>query len=201
MFGITLPEQPDKVDIQGWILCIGMSDIKAFGAYTPDFLMHGFCQRLAADIWKRSIDVTEGRISLNEIQCCQGFHPLCGWCDYSGTCPKFQSLDISDTEYDAQLLHLENLKSRKSSIEEEIDIIEDRIGSHYRLVNPDGQWLDTGSFRFRLSDIKGRSSLDRRMLEAELSVMIGDEMTSELMSRVTSEGRPYQRLYINRKSQ
>lgn len=54
MFGIKMPEQPDKVDIQGWVLCIGMSDIKAFGAYNPDFLMSGFCQRLAADIWNKS---------------------------------------------------------------------------------------------------------------------------------------------------
>lgn len=104
------------------------------------------------------------------------------------------SQSISATlNHDAQLLHLENLKSRKSSIEEEIDVIEDMVGRYYSHVNPDGRWFDTGSFRFRLSDIKGRTSLDRRVLEAELSVMIGDEMTSELMNRVTSEGNIHTR--------
>lgn len=198
LYGIVLPAKPERVDIQGWVLCIGMSDVQAFGPYEPDDLMLGLCKKLAGNIWNNMQAIKEGKTSLNDVPYCHGFHPLCDWCEHSYTCLKFKYIDASDTEYDSQLLQLEELKSQKSTLEKAISNQEDRIRRQYHLINPDGLWLDTGEFRFKVTNINGRNTIDKNRLEAELAGILDENSASGLMNRITKTGDPYERLYISR---
>ncbi|TWI62851.1 hypothetical protein LZ24_03339, partial [Desulfobotulus alkaliphilus] len=62
--GVKLPDTSDGVDIQGWVLCLGMSDIKPFGPYRPDYLLWGICEKVGRRIWEGMHKYQSGLIRL-----------------------------------------------------------------------------------------------------------------------------------------
>jgi len=196
LFGITLPDHPKGVDIEGWVLCLAMSDAKAFGPYRPSREMLGLCLRTAEAMWTTTRDVKAGRTDLDSVATCPGFHPLCDWCDHAHGCPKFDADPVLDPALDAELAALSGLKADKAELEARIDAHEARIRRFCRRAGRNAGWLSTGRFRFKTSRIHGRKTIDSELLRAELINRIGAAQADSVLTQSTTEGRAYERLTV-----
>ena len=196
LFGIALPDHPKDVDIEGWVLCLAMSDAKAFGPYRPSREMLYLCLRTAETLWTTTQGVKAGRIELDSVATCPGFHPLCDWCDHADGCPKFDADPINDPSLDSELAALSNLKTHKADLEARIDALEARVRRFCRRAGRDTGWLSTGRFRFKTSRIHGRKTIDSELLRAELINRIGAAQADSVLTQSTTEGRAYERLTV-----
>jgi len=199
LFGVDLPDAPDAVDIEAWVLSISLSEVRPFGPYLPEENMLDACLQTAVAIWRTAEDVQAGSLELNDLDYCRGFHPLCDWCDVNADCPKFQGVSIpSDSACGLELEELAMLKDRKMALEERIAESEKRIRQTYRLVG--GQdWLSIGEHRFRVATVAGRRTLDRSLVVDTLTSLIGDELKSqEALEQCEKAGRPHERLYVSK---
>lgn len=199
LFGVDLPESPDTMDIEAWVLSISMSEVKPFGPYLPDMGMLEACLQTAVGIWRTTEDVRSGNLDLNDLDYCRGFHPLCDWCDVNADCPKFQSVSIpSDSACGLELEELAMLKERKVVLEERIADAEERIRQTYSLIGTK-DWISTGDHRFRVTTVTGRKTLDRSLVLDTLSSLIGNEIKAQsALEECEKTGKPYDRLYIGK---
>jgi hypothetical protein len=198
LFGVVLPESPDTVDIEAWVLSISMAKVRPFGPYLPDETMLEACLQTAVGIWRTAEDVRSGSLQLNDLDYCRGFHPLCDWCDVNAGCPKFQAVSIpSDSVCGLELEELAMLKDRKAALEGRIAEAEGRIRQTFRLVG--GQdWISTGDYRFRVTTVAGRRTLDRSLVADMLTSLISDELKAQTaLEQCEKAGRPHERLYIS----
>lgn len=200
VFGISLPREADNLDMEGWVLCLSMSDARAFGPYRPDTAMLGMCQRIAGDIWTTTHQIQTGETALSSVPYCTGFHPLCDWCDHAEGCPKFTAQALDDPAYDQSLEDLADLKASKAYLEEAISTEEERIRCFYAAMTAVGDspgWLQTAGFRFKVVEQAGRKSIESAKLDAELRNELGDEEAESLLARITKTGKPSHRLYVS----
>jgi hypothetical protein len=200
-FGISLPQVPHSVDLEGWVLCLSMSDARAFGPYRPDTNMLHLCRRIASELWMTTQRISDGTESsektLSKVPHCTGFHPLCDWCDHADDCPKFTAQELTDPAYDEALTRLTMLKENKASLEASIASEEKRIRSFCQSVGIPSGWLKTNRFRFRTITQTGRKTIDTPLLRQELRNGLGEGAAESLLTRVTRTGAPFQRLYIS----
>lgn len=208
LFGLDLPTSPKSVAIEGWALCVAMSDAKAFGPYLPNKAMLGHGLRLATTLWNTIKAIRDGAMRLDDVPTCAGFHPLCDWCAVNATCPKFRPLNIGgqpvelDPEHASALSRLETLKERKSSLEKDIVALEERIRhAFHRLAGQQEHpgWLTAGDYRFRVTTQPGRRTIDQAALLAELLALTGaEEAATQVLGRIQKTGRPFERLTVSR---
>ena len=53
----------------------------------------------AAQLWGELTAFRAGHITLAQVDCAQGFYPLCSYCEHNGDCPKFpQGLQMPQWE-------------------------------------------------------------------------------------------------------
>ncbi|MGE4440574.1 MAG: hypothetical protein AB7D27_03690 [Desulfomicrobium sp.] len=195
-FGIEMPAHPSEVDIEAWVLCISMSDAKAFGPYLPDDTMLSFCLNKAEELW---LEFDASKVSgggLDGLATAQGFHPLCSWCEFNADCPKFDGLD--QPQWSDTLDLLKDLKARQGELEVEISEIEEGLRTAYALSDVDGSWINAGRHRFRVSAQAGRRSLNKEQLRLELATVLGEDDADGLIARCESEGKPFDRLMVNK---
>lgn len=200
LFGVNLPESPDTVDIEAWVLSISMSEVKPFGPYLPDMGMLEACLQTAVGIWRTTEDVRSGNLELNDLDYCRGFHPLCNWCDVNADCPKFNGLDISglDSTSALELEELAMLKEQRTALIDRIDEAEARIKRTYQSVNTK-DWLTTGSNRFRVTTVAGRKMLDRNLVADTLVSLIGDELKAHAaLEQCEKKGKSFERLFLSK---
>jgi hypothetical protein len=197
-FGVDMQEDIRKVNLEGWVLCLSMNDAKAFGPYKANTTMTKFCEKTAKAIWEKSEEIRNNKLDLNSVEFCKGFHPLCDFCNHSSDCPKFTTYELGDSVYNDLLTELEELKSRKAKLAKDIAIAEDQIREFYVNSGVNGDWLSTGDWRFRFTEIAGRKTLDTQTLLEELRELIGDDQVESLIQKHTSQGLPGQRLYVSR---
>ena len=197
-FGIDMPESVQDVDLEGWVLCLAMSDAKAFGPYKANATMTRFCEKTAKSIWEKADQIRNNNLDLNTVEFCKGFHPLCDFCDHSNGCQKFTVHELGDSVYNDILIELEELKSRKAKLTKDISIAEDQVKDFYVNSGVNGDWLSTGDWRFRFSETAGRKSLDTQALLADVGEIIGEDQVENLIQKHTSQGLPGQRLYISK---
>ena len=198
ILGIDLPPAADSVDIEGWVLCLAMSDAKAFGPYRPDATMVGLCRKTAQAIWETAEQVRSGGIDLDSVAICPGFHPLCDWCPFALDCPKFVAQAIDDPEIDAGLHDLLALKEQYRRIEADLRDSERRIRAFWHRSECYTDWLQTGLFRFKNVLIAGRKTLDRAQLQNSLGSALGPDSADALIEAATVQGEPHERLYVSR---
>lgn len=199
LFGVVLPASPDSVDIEAWVLSISMAKVKPFGPYVPDNAMLGACLDKAEAIWRAKNEVLAGTLTLNALDICQGFHPLCDWCEVNSDCPRFtgaESLDL-DPACGMELEELAMLKERRTALEKQISDIEEAIRKTYRLMKTK-DWLSAGSHRFRVATVAGRRTLDRHLLAERITVLLGDELKAQaLLEQCEKSGKPFERLFVS----
>lgn len=210
LFGIELPSDAGQIAIEGWVLSVSMSDAKAFGPYLPNRSMLDVCLDTARSLWTTLQGVQDGRLALDDVSICNGFHPLCDWCETNADCPKFRPMSIDGqavelpSEYASDLARLEVLKGQKLALEGDIEELEERIRSafeHFSAHQDAGQfsWLTSEDYRFRVMSMPGRKSIDQALLLAELLALTDDEDTAkDILARVQKIGQPYERLTIGR---
>ncbi|MDD5599556.1 MAG: hypothetical protein PHV82_16535 [Victivallaceae bacterium] len=197
-FCIDMPESVQDIDLEGWVLCLSMSDAKAFGPYKANDTMTRFCEKTAKSIWEKAEEIRNNNLDLNSVEFCKGFHPLCEFCDHAGDCPKFTVHELGDSIYNDILTELEVLKSRKAKLAKDIAIAEDQIREFYVNSGVNGDWLSTGDWRFRFAETAGRKTLDTQALLGEVRELIGDDQVENLIQKHTSQGLPGQRLYVSK---
>ena len=197
LFGTNLPDKADRVNIEGWVLCLSMSEARPFGPYRPDATMLGLCRRTAKTLWNTVRDVKAGQVRLDDVPFCSGFHPLCDWCDHADGCPKFTVDPVNDPVLDQALAEFARLKSDKAVLEEEIEVREGRIRQFCGRAGNGSGWLATGHFRFKTSRISGRKSIDPASLRADLSNCIGAVDADAMLARASTTGNEYERLFVS----
>jgi len=198
VFGIDMPNLVQDVDLEGWVLCLAMSDAKAFGPYKANDTMTRFCEKTAKSIWEKADELRNKNLDLNTIDFCKGFQPLCDYCDYANICSKFTTCELSDSSYNDILVNLEELKLQRADLAKDISIREDQVRNFYINSGAKNDWLFTDSYRFKCSDIAGRKSLNTKALTVELVNILGENEVEKLVQKFTTHGSPSQRLYISK---
>lgn len=195
-FGVSLPKSAGAVDLEGWVLCLSMSEASAFGPYVPSPEMLAMCLRTAKHLWSSVQDLKAKRHDLNDLEICAGFHPLCDWCDFAEGCPKFTTDPVNDPTIDDDLTVLAELKADKAALDTEIDAREARVRRFCHHLGSHPGWLSTPHFRFKTSRIAGRKTIDSGKLRAELINRLGEDQADDLITHATNEGDPYERLFV-----
>ena len=196
-FGLHLPNDPTKVDIEAWVLCLSMSDARPFGPYLPNDNMRDLCLNTAQTLWANKQAVEAGQLDIDAMAYASGFHALCAYCDWNATCPKFHDGEYQ-SEWQADLQRLADLKDTRTALDAEIEELETGLKDAYTLSGVAGDWINTGSHRFKVSQHPGRRTLNRNALRLELLDALGDEHAAEkLISWCEIEGKPFSRLTIN----
>jgi hypothetical protein len=197
-FGIDMPESAAEADIEGWVLALSMKDAKAFGPYKPNDTMTRFCEKTAKSIWHKADQVRNKKLSLDKLEFVKGFHALCSYCDHAEGCPKFKIHELDDPVYDDILNELDELKQKKVRLCESIGMLEEQVRDFYEKSGVNGDWISTGNWKFRASEIAGRKTLNNKALLDELRDILGEEQVENLIQKHSSQGLPGQRLYVNR---
>lgn len=195
-FGIEMPVHPSEVDIEAWVLCLSMSDAKAFGPYLPDDTMLSLCLKTAEDLWRNFDASKDNGDDFDNLPTAQGFHPLCAWCEFNADCPKFDGLD--QPQWSNALDQLKNLKARQDQLDAEITEVEAGLKTAYALSDAFGSWISAGDQRFRVSTQAGRRTLNKDQLRLELSKVLGEDDADALITRCESEGKSFDRLNISK---
>ena len=194
--GIQMPADASLVDIEAWVLCLSMSEAKAFGPYLPDKSMLGLCLQTAEDLWSLTMSVRSSDGDVFDLPTAKGFHALCPWCDFNADCPKFEGVD--QPQWSPDLARLARLKTDAAALEAQISEIEDGLKTAYRLSDVGGSWINVDNQRFRVSSQSGRRTLNREQLRLELSAVLGEDDADALIVKCEAEGKPFDRLMINK---
>ena len=185
-----------EVDIEVWVLCLSMSDAKAFGPYLPNDSMLNLCLKTAEDLWHNVGELKKNDAGLDHLPTAQGFHPLCSWCEFNADCPKLDGLD--QPQWGNALEQLKDLKARQGELEAEISEVEDGLKIAYALSDACGSWISAGNQRFRVSTQAGRRTLNKDQLRLELSKVLGEDDADAVIIRCESEGKSFDRLNISK---
>ena len=171
LFGASMPDNPEDVDIEGWVVSLAMSDIKVFGAYKPNTFMLGSCLQTAESIWNCVQSIRQGTMTLDDVECHKGFHPLCDWCDFNADCPKYCSMEAWNApEAEQELERLAAFKTEDKALKAQIKELEKRVMQTYATLNPNGAWITAGEHRFRATIQPGRENIDKDALTNELFI-------------------------------
>ena len=194
LLDVSLSDDASACDIQGWVLCLSMCDVKAFGPFLPENMDFARCLDMASEFWEAMNDLKENRLNLNTIQTAQGLAPLCPSCFWKEDCPRFKG--SSHPEWDAALAQLMDLKVQKKSLDEAIGELEVRLKVAYQLSHTvRGEWINTGNHTFRVIPQNGRVTVERKRLTEELKTLLGEQNAQTLMAKCEKQGEPFERLY------
>ncbi len=197
LFGIILPDDPAQVDIEAWVVSVSMSEIKPFGPYRYDKGVLQTCYKIAEQLWSNKESLSAGTLALNDISYATGFHPLCDFCAVNNDCQKFTETLVHDDEYNLQLDELADLKEQEKVITKRKKHLEKVIKTRFQQsIGTDDGWLSTGSYRFKVTQIPGRKTINHN----RLSEFVGENV-EDVIHQCQESGKPYSRLYVSRINQ
>ena len=198
--GLTLPLSACGVSLEGWLLCLSMKDVRAFGPYVYEAETLKRVLSTAREFWVILQAIRHGKCTLADAQHAQGFHPLCVCCQFNTDCPKFPQGDYQP-QWQPALTRLEVLKQNRSALDAEIREMEAALKLAHSFSGT-RDWINAGQHRFRLATTAGRRSLNKAALFNELTEIfrfekIEDIDVDALLSRCEREGATSSRLIIN----
>ncbi len=185
--GSSLPDTPDNVDLEGWLLFIGMTDANAFGPYLPEDIAYENAV-LQADQMMNAM-----KRNLNDLAYAHGFCINCQFCDFSSNCKKFEGEE--HPEFEEQISQLKILKEKKSKIHDQVSEIEENLKIAYSNINT-SNWITSGSHRFKVSTSNGRESIDKEKLEGNLIEGRSKDDAEKLIADSMKIGEPMTRLSV-----
>lgn len=185
--GLAIPDSPDDVDLEGWILSIGMMDAKGFGPYLPNDIAYENALLQASQM----VNAMHG--NLLDLPYAHGFCMNCKYCDYANDCPKYEGED--HPEFEEAINKLKDLKDEKHKIEHEAGEIESYLKASYANIDA-SDWIKSGQHRFKVSMSKGRESIDIEKLEHNLIEYMSIDEAKKLISNSMKTGNPIARLNI-----
>lgn len=204
--GVSLPNAPERVSVEGWLLCLSMCEARAFGPYLPDVDVLEALREQAVEYWAAFRAGRVGRTALNDIPHARGFYPLCASCGYAADCPRFpHAADMP--QWEPALDKLADLKERRTALDAEIREVENALRLAHKLASRGeaghGGWITAGNYRFKVSRTEARRTLDRAALGEELSEIfrlehLDDIDVDALLKRHEKVGASASRLSINK---
>lgn len=195
-FGVTIPQTPESVDIEAWVLCVSMDNAKAFGPYIQSTQMLALCMQTAEAIWESIQEIESGNLDITQLPYAKGYHALCGYCEGNAVCPKFHD-EAHLPEWGSMLDTLALLKDKRTNLEAEIEAMEQEIKALYSNMSAK-DWLSTGNWRFRVSMQEGRKSINKDALRAELASLSTEDTAEGILARAERVGASFSRLYIQK---
>ena len=200
LWGTDFPQKTAQVDMEAWVLALSMTDATAFGPYLPNDSLLNACLSNARDMWQIQEQVQRGELDVNGLPTPSGFHPLCSCCEASSNCPKFAG--VAHPELEPSLDELALWKDERSALDEKIREREAMMKEWYAHADIQGQWIEAGATRFRVTQNPGRRTLDRDSLAGELVELfhvggMDDVDVPALIARHEKIGAPSARLFIN----
>lgn len=195
LFGCTLPEKADAVAIEGVVLAVSMSEVQVFGPYLPNKLMLHMALDTARSIWSTVEKIRRGTALLDAVSVCQGFHPLCDYCDENQSCPRFAGIDAPELETD--LIALAALKAEKEAVCLRVQEAENRLKKVFQGISTEGEWISAITQRFHVATCEGRTTIDKDLLRSALAAHLDDESIEQMLSAAQKTGAPYERLSVS----
>ncbi|MCB6542099.1 hypothetical protein LI168_07805 [Desulfovibrio desulfuricans] len=198
-FGLQLPTSAGGVSLEAWLLCLSMKKVQAFGPYGFNQAMLDTALDHAMQLWGDLTAYRAGKLPLVQVDCAQGFYPLCSYCEFNSDCPKFpQGTHLP--QWEPALDKLAALKERRTVLDNEIKEMETVLKLAHRQAGT-RDWVNTGKYRFRASVTAGRNILNREALHAELTGIFRVEQLDDidvdaLLTRCERTGAPSERLSI-----
>ncbi len=198
--GLPLPKQAEELNMEAWLLCLSMKEVKAFGPYGFNQAMLDTALDHAVQLWGDLTAHRAGNLSLSQVTCAQGFYPICSYCEYNGDCPKFPQ-GVQMPQWEPALEKLAALKEQRTALDNEIKEMETVLKLVHRQSGT-RDWVDTGNYRFRMSVAAGRSTLNREALHEELTAIfrfdgLGNIDVDALLARCERVGSPFEKLSIS----
>ena len=198
--GLQLPKQAEELNMEAWLLCLSMKEVKAFGPYGFNQAMLDTALDHAVQLWDDLTTYRAGNLSLSQLTCAQGFYPICSYCEYNGDCPKFPQ-GVHMPQWEPALEKLASLKEQRTALDDEIKEMETVLKLVHRQSGT-RDWVDTGNYRFRMSVAAGRSTLNREALHEELTAIfrfdgLGNIDVDALLARCERVGSPFEKLSIS----
>jgi len=199
-FGLQLPATAAEASVEAWLLCLSMKEVKAFGPYGFNQAMLDTALDHAAQLWGELADFRAGHTALAQVDCAQGFYPLCSYCEHNGDCPKFPQ-GVQMPQWEPALEKLAAIKAQRTALDAEIKEMETVLKLVHRQAGT-RDWVDTGNYRFRMSVAAGRTTLDKDALREELTEIfhsehLGDIDVDTLLARCERTGSPFEKLSIS----
>jgi hypothetical protein len=196
-FGVSLPDDPEAVDMEAWVVCVSLSEAKVFGPYKPDESMLRLCLDAAASLWATMQLCQKGGLVLNGVAYAHGLYPLCGYCAWNRDCPKF-ACGTERPEWEPDLERLAALKEQREMLNADIEAVENALKDAYALSAAKG-WITAGGYRFKASRQPGRRTLDKNLLREHLSGFTGNSYDFDaFFAGCESEGRPFTKLTVGK---
>ena len=197
--GLHLPTTATEASMEAWLLCLSMKEVKAFGPYGFNQAMFDTALDHATQLWDELAAFRAGNITLAQVDCAQGFYPICSYCEYNGDCPKFPQ-GVQMPQWEPALEKLAALKEQRTALDNEIKEMETVLKLVHRQSGAQ-DWVETGKYRFRMSVAAGRSTLNRDALHEELTDIfrfegLGDIDVDALLTHCERTGAPFERLSI-----
>ena len=201
LWSIDLPDDTCSVDIEAWVLCLSMTDAKVFGPYKADAGILEMCLNKGAELWSKTMQILEGTFDTEALPTAIGFNPLCEHCDWNSDCSKFRIQN--SPELQPILEDLDRWKSQKAELEDSIRQHEQYLKTWCKISGSQGNWIQTGNHRVRVSEIAGRKKLDKDSLVSELTEIFATEDMDDidvpaLIQRHERIGEPSTRIFISR---
>ncbi|MDD4702585.1 MAG: hypothetical protein PHI96_10225 [Desulfovibrio sp.] len=198
--GLQLPTTATEASMEAWLLCLSMKEVKAFGPYGFNQAMLDTAFDHATQLWDELTAFRAGNITLAQVDCAQGFYPLCSYCEHNGDCPKFPQ-GMQMPQWEPALEKLTTLKEQRTALDNEIKEIEAVLKLVHRQAGT-RDWVQAGKHRFRMSVAVGRTTLDKNALREELAEIFHTEHLGEidvdaLLTRCERTGAPSERLTIS----
>ena len=198
--GLHLPTTATEASMEAWLLCLSMKEVKAFGPYGFNQAMLDTALDHATQLWDELAAFRAGNITLAQVDCAQGFYPICSYCEYNGDCPKFPQ-GVQMPQWEPALEKLAALKEQRTALDNEIKEMETVLKLVHRQSGAQ-DWVETGKYRFRMSVAAGRSTLNRDALHEELTDIfrfegVGGIDVDALLARCERTGAPSERLSIS----
>jgi hypothetical protein len=198
--GLQLPKRAGKVSLEAWLLCLSMKEVKTFGPYGFNQAMLDSALDHASQLWSDLAAYRAGNLSLSQVDCAQGFYPLCSYCEYNGDCPKFPQ-GVQMPQWEPALDKLDVLKKQRTILDAEIKEMEAVLKLVHRQAGT-RDWVQAGKHRFRTVITTGRSTLNRDALREELTDIfhferLGDIDVDALLARCERVGAPSERLCVS----
>ncbi|UQZ90624.1 hypothetical protein C4J81_15975 [Deltaproteobacteria bacterium Smac51] len=195
--GVQLPKDADSVSIHGFVLTVAPQSAKAFGPYAPNDEVLKVLFQTGAGLWSHMEEIRSGRADLGQVAYQQGFDPLCDWCGHNRDCPKFQG--DSHPALEPELSALADLKAARSRLEEEIKEREEQLKAIAAIMGKSGQWISGNRYRFKVSRMPGRATIDQHLLKSSLGQLkqVDENQLDSLLSSAQKISRPFERLQLS----
>ena len=83
-----MPDTPEEIDLEGWLLYLSMKDCRAFGPFVPGKGTLEAVGKTAEQFWMDTCSCRQQQRELDALRYARGFHLLCATCAFNEGCPR-----------------------------------------------------------------------------------------------------------------